>query len=170
VAFQVVFVVGDNDVAAPQNLAAAVNYDCANCLTYALAQQLFITLDGPLSEEAMAQLDAIWEALAAFGEEITAIPLSEIQDRLDEFEDAILEVIEADQPGTVPSDEGSETPTEEESDTSPGVTPSPDPTSSAEPSDDSAEEPAESESPTDEPTSSSPTAEPSPTAESSPTG
>ena len=102
VAFQVVFVVGDNDVAAPQNLAAAVNYDCVNCLTYALAQQLFVTLDGPLTDEAMAQLDAIWAELAAFGEEITSIPLDEIQDRLDEFEEQILAVIEADQPGTVP--------------------------------------------------------------------
>ena len=48
-AFQVVLVTGDNHVAVPQNLSAAVNYDCVNCLTYALATQLFVTLDGPLS-------------------------------------------------------------------------------------------------------------------------
>ena len=48
VAFQVVLVVGDADVAVPQNLAVAVNYDCTSCLTYALAVQLFVTLDGPL--------------------------------------------------------------------------------------------------------------------------
>ena len=46
----------------------------------------------------MEQLDAIWSQLAAFGQDIASIPLAEIQDRLDEFEEAILAVIEADQP------------------------------------------------------------------------
>ena len=43
-------VIGENHVAVPQNISAAVNYDCVNCLTYALATQLFVTLDGPLSD------------------------------------------------------------------------------------------------------------------------
>ena len=172
VAFQVVFVVGDNDVAAPQNLAAAVNYNCVNCLTYALAQQLFITLDGPLSDEAMGQLDTIWAALGAFGQEITSIPLDEIQDRLDEFEQQILAVIEADQPGTVPSaPPASESPTD-------GTTPAPEESTSSEPSPTSETEPSESPTPSESssPTetttpseSTSPTAETSPTTESSPT-
>ena len=102
IAFQVVMVIGDNDVAVPQNLAGAVNYNCVNCLTYALAQQLFITLDGPLSEEARAQLDEIWAQIAAFGQGITGVPLDLIDDKLDEFEQQILDVIETDQPGTVP--------------------------------------------------------------------
>jgi putative peptide zinc metalloprotease protein len=102
IAFQVVMVIGDNDVAVPQNLSGAVNYNCVNCLTYALAQQLFITLDGPLSEGARAQLDEIWTQIAAFGQSITGIPLDQIDDRLDEFEQQILDVIETDQPGTVP--------------------------------------------------------------------
>ncbi|HET6651854.1 MAG TPA: hypothetical protein VFH10_04365, partial [Nocardioides sp.] len=102
IAFQVVMVIGDNDVAVPQNLSGAVNYNCVNCLTYALAQQLFITLDGPLSEEARAQLDEIWAQIAAFGQTITGIPLDQIDDKLDEFQQQILDVIETDQPGTVP--------------------------------------------------------------------
>ncbi len=102
VAFQVVIVIGDNDVAVPQNLAGAVNYNCVNCLTYAIAQQLFITLDGPLSDEAMAELDEIWAQIAEFGQNITGVPLDQIDDRLDEFEQQILTVIETDQPGTVP--------------------------------------------------------------------
>ena len=52
VGFQIVLVTGDNHVAAPANISAAVNYDCVNCLSYALATQLFLTLDGPLSDEA----------------------------------------------------------------------------------------------------------------------
>ena len=36
VAFQVVLIVGQANVAIPQNLSAAVNYSCIRCLTYAL--------------------------------------------------------------------------------------------------------------------------------------
>ena len=49
--------VGEADVVVPQNLATAVNYDCLQCLTYALATQLVVTLDGPLSDESMAALE-----------------------------------------------------------------------------------------------------------------
>ena len=103
IAFQVVLVLGDNHVSAPENLAVAVNSDCVNCLTYALAKQLFVTLDGPLSADAQAQLDAIWAQLAAFAADIETVPLSEIDDHLDVFTAQILAIIEADQPGTVPS-------------------------------------------------------------------
>jgi putative peptide zinc metalloprotease protein len=97
VGFQVVLVVGENHVAAPQNIAAAVNYDCVNCLTYALASQLFVTLDGPLSDAGMAELTALWEQIEAFGTQIPDLPLSEIQTRLDDFERQILQIIEKDQ-------------------------------------------------------------------------
>ncbi len=103
VAFQVVMVIGDNDVAAPQNLAGAVNYDCVNCLTYALAQQLFITLDGPLSEEATGPARRDLDRRSPPSVRASpSIPLDQIDDKLDEFEQQILDVIETDQPGTVP--------------------------------------------------------------------
>jgi putative peptide zinc metalloprotease protein len=64
VAYQVVFVIDtdatDDNVAAPQNLAGALNYDCVNCMSYALAQQLFFTLDRPLTDDEMARLDEVW--------------------------------------------------------------------------------------------------------------
>jgi putative peptide zinc metalloprotease protein len=103
VAFQVVLVVGDSDTVVPQNLSGALNDDCVNCLTYALAQQLLVTLDGPLSESAMAELDALWQQIGAFAADIQSVPLSEIDDQLDSFAAQILAIIEADQPGTVPS-------------------------------------------------------------------
>ena len=109
VAYQVVFVIDtieDNDnVAVPQNLAGALNYECVNCLTYALAQQLFVTLDEPLSEEAMADLRELWKEIAAYGEAIEAgeVPLDEIEGRLEEFTTEIKIIIETDQPGTFPS-------------------------------------------------------------------
>ncbi len=160
VAFQVVLVVGDNDVAAPQNLAGAVNVDCVNCLTYAVAQQLFITLDGPLSEEAMARLNEIWAAIADFGQQIASIPLDQIDDQLDAFELAVLEVIEADQPGTVPFPSASPS---DGATLSPSETPSDDP--SASPSDASTTAP--SESPSDSTTPSATPAPTSPTTSSS---
>jgi putative peptide zinc metalloprotease protein len=105
VGFQVVFTVGDNHVAVPQNLSGALNYDCINCLTYALAQQLFVTLPGPLSDDAMAELDALWQRIADFGARIEAgeVPLSEIQSTLNDFEEQILAIVAADQPGVIPA-------------------------------------------------------------------
>ena len=112
VSFQVVLVVGDNNVAAPQNLAGALTSDCVNCLTYALAKQLFVTLDGPLSFEAMEALDALWAEIATYGASIAAgdVPLDEIAAQLDAYEQEIFAIIEADQPGTIPSPAASASP------------------------------------------------------------
>jgi putative peptide zinc metalloprotease protein len=98
VGFQVVLVTGHNHVAVPQNISAAVNYDCVNCLTYALATQLFVTLDGPLSDASAKQLDALWQEIAEFGAHITSVPLEEIRGRLSAYEQQILDVVGADQP------------------------------------------------------------------------
>jgi putative peptide zinc metalloprotease protein len=97
VGFQVVLVTGDNHVAVPQNISAAVNSDCVNCLTYALATQLFVTLDGPLSEAGPQQISALWREIASFGTHITEVPLSEIRSRLTAYETQILEIIEKEQ-------------------------------------------------------------------------
>jgi putative peptide zinc metalloprotease protein len=109
VAYQVVFVVDNNgagdNVVAPQNLAGALNYDCVNCLTYALARQVFITLDEPLSDEAMAKLDVLWGEIAAYEHKIEAgeVPPDEIEAQLDAYTEEIKAIVEADQPGTIPT-------------------------------------------------------------------
>ncbi|MGH3331777.1 MAG: hypothetical protein ACRDPJ_10815 [Nocardioidaceae bacterium] len=100
VAFQVVLVLGQSDAIVPQNLAAAVNYHCIECVTYALATQLVVTLDGPLGDDAAAELEALWRRIAAYGDTIEGVPLSEIQDQLSAFEDQILAIIERDRGGT----------------------------------------------------------------------
>lgn len=108
VAYQVVFVIDtddtDDNVAIPQNLAGALNYDCVNCLTYAIAQQLFVTLDEPLSEDAVAELDAVWADIAAYQARIEAgeVPPDEIAAQLDEYTHQIKAIVEEDQPGTFP--------------------------------------------------------------------
>ncbi|PRC45285.1 hypothetical protein C6A85_95935, partial [Mycobacterium sp. ITM-2017-0098] len=115
VAYQVVFVVdnddADDNVVAPQNLAGALNSDCVNCLTYALARQLFITLDEPLSDNAMRELDGVWREMATFEREIEAGMLSreEIETRLEGYTQQMVEIVRADQPEAVASTAGTST-------------------------------------------------------------
>jgi putative peptide zinc metalloprotease protein len=112
VAFQVVLVVGSADVVVPQNLAAAVNYACVECVTYALATQLVVSLPGPLGEAGMAELAAIWEELRRFGEQIQDVPLAQLRNRLTEFEARILDVVQehSEESGDPPAEAGSPEP------------------------------------------------------------
>ncbi|ODQ87993.1 hypothetical protein BHQ17_18745 [Mycolicibacterium holsaticum] len=109
VSYQVVFVIDQDDtndnVAVPQNLAGALNYKCVNCMTVSLARQLFVTLDEELSAEAKAELEALWQEIDAYGDDIAAgkVPLNEIDGQLDEYTTEIMWIVENDQPGTFPS-------------------------------------------------------------------
>jgi putative peptide zinc metalloprotease protein len=96
VGFQVVLIVGQADVVVPENLSAAANYNCVRCLTYALASQLVLTLDGPLSEDGMARLNALWQEIAGFGRTLQDVPLSEIEDRLSAYKEQLMEIVRAD--------------------------------------------------------------------------
>ena len=100
VGFQVVLIVGQTDVIVPENLSAAANYNCVRCLTYALASQLVLTLDGPLSADGMARLNALWQQIAEYGRNLQNVPLSEIQGRLGAFKQQIMEVIKSDPSAT----------------------------------------------------------------------
>ena len=148
ISFQVVLVVGDADTVVPANLATAVNYNCVRCLTYALASQLVVTLDGPLSDEGMAALRDLWAEIAAYAGSIPGRSLSELQGALEDFQDRILEVIESDpsrassedesdagDPGESSSADPSEAPTEatpgESTSAEPGETPAESPTAPA---------------------------------------
>ena len=127
VGFQVVLIVGQTDVIVPENLSAAANYNCVRCLTYALASQLVLTLDGPLSADGMTRLNALWQQIAEYGRNLQNVPLSEIQGRLDAFKLQIMEVIRSDpsatpggSTGTAPATTGSAGPRREPS--QPGAT------------------------------------------------
>jgi putative peptide zinc metalloprotease protein len=104
VAFQVVLVVGQVDVVVPQNLSAAVNYSCVECVTYALATQLVLSLPESLDPRSLAELEALWREIAAFGASLEGVPLSELQARLSAFEAQILEIVRTD-PGAAPAGE-----------------------------------------------------------------
>ncbi|NYD40383.1 hypothetical protein [Nocardioides panaciterrulae] len=132
VSFQVVLVTGQADVAVPQNLSVSATDGCVGCLSYALAVQLFVTLDGPLSDGANAKLDDLWQQIARFGDHVEDVPLSEIRAQLTDFETQILAIIEEDQP-TV-TDPGTATDPSASASASPSTSPSADPSSSADPS------------------------------------
>jgi putative peptide zinc metalloprotease protein len=100
VGFQVVLIVGQADVIVPENLSAAANYNCVRCLTYALANQLVLTLDGPLSGDGMARLNALWAEIAEFGRNLQNVPLSEIQGRLEAFMEQVMEIVRNDPSAT----------------------------------------------------------------------
>jgi putative peptide zinc metalloprotease protein len=106
VAFQVVLLVGSVDVVVPQNLSVAVNYACVECVTYALATQLVVSLPDGLSEAGVAELAEVWSELAAFGRQIQGVPLSELRDRLTEFEERILAVVQEEATGEPPAGTG----------------------------------------------------------------
>ena len=103
VGFQVVLIVGQADVVVPENIAAAVNYECVLCVTYALAKQLVLTLPGALSPAAMTELNRVWAQLQEFGARIEDVPLSQIQAELNKFEQAIRAIVER-EAGTIAGD------------------------------------------------------------------
>jgi putative peptide zinc metalloprotease protein len=121
VAYQVVFVIDsdpDNDnVAVPQNLAGALNYECVNCMTYALARQLFVTFDHPLSEAEKAALDEalqdVWARIEEFEEAVRNgdVPVDQIAPQLEAYTEEIVVIVETLQPGTFPSLTPTQTPT-----------------------------------------------------------
>ncbi|WP_284980158.1 hypothetical protein [Arthrobacter sp. fls2-241-R2A-200] len=121
VGFQVVLIVGQANVIVPQNLSTAANYNCVRCLTYALASQLVLTLDGPLSSEGMSKLTALWQQIAEYGRNLQNVPLSEIQGKLQGFKEQIIAIIRA-EPGASPA--GTTGPTTP-ANTSPGATQAP---------------------------------------------
>lgn len=123
VGFQVVLIVGQTDVIVPENLSAAANYDCVRCLTYALASQLVLTLDGPLSADGMTRLNELWQQIAEYGRGLEDVPLSEIQGRLDAFRAQIMEVIKSD-PSATPRVPSGTAPATSGTSPSPSATPS----------------------------------------------
>lgn len=133
VGFQVVLIVGQADVVVPENLSAAANYNCLRCLTYALASQLVLTLDGPLSPEGMSRLTALWQQIAEYGRNLQNVPLSEIQGKLNGFKEQIMEIVRTD-PSATPGGAGTPTaPATASPGATPGATPSPSPAATDQP-------------------------------------
>jgi putative peptide zinc metalloprotease protein len=68
VSFQLVLVVGRSDTIMPINVAEALNVNCPQCLTVAIAKQIVVTLQSVPSDELLAKLTAALEKLGAIDE------------------------------------------------------------------------------------------------------
>lgn len=93
IAFQIVLVIGQADVAIPQNLAGSLNYACIQCVTQALAQQLVLTLPGAPSEATTAELEALFAEIQEFGANLEGLNIEQVRARLTEYEAQLLEVV-----------------------------------------------------------------------------
>jgi putative peptide zinc metalloprotease protein len=116
VGFQEVLIEDQPEVIAPGNHSAAVNYNCTECNTHALASQLVLTVDCGLSDDGMEQLSALWEEIDAYGTNLQDVPLSEVQPRLEAYKQEIIAIVQADPSAT---EDGTETSTETGDDESP---------------------------------------------------
>jgi putative peptide zinc metalloprotease protein len=143
VAFQVVLVLDDARVIVPQNLAVAASYDCYRCITAAIAQQLVLSVGDDPDDQQLLALGAVWDRLVEFARTITSYSLTEVTDRLDDFEAEVVQIL------------GSAPPLEPEPDTTTTLEPSPTPTAVPSPT---ASSTSGSLSPTGSPTTSSPSA------------
>ena len=105
VSFQVVLVVGQAHVVAPQNIAAAVTYHCVACITQALATQLVVTVPGPLPAPTVQQLDALWSRIVAFEQDVGSLSFDQVQSAIASFEQEIVALVRPDltAPGAAPS-------------------------------------------------------------------
>jgi putative peptide zinc metalloprotease protein len=93
IAFQVVLVVGEAHVVAPQNIAAAVSYHCFACVTQALAAQLVVTVPRRLSPEAMRQLAVIWTQAVVLERHLGGMTFAQIRSAIASVERQILAVV-----------------------------------------------------------------------------
>ncbi|MEU7526729.1 hypothetical protein AB0A74_13425 [Saccharothrix sp. NPDC042600] len=93
VAFQVVLVVGEANVVVPENVAVAVNHSCVECVTYALASQLVVSLPEDLSPEAKARLEEVWAQLSRLAEDVPGMTAAQIQQSLEDAKSRILDVL-----------------------------------------------------------------------------
>ncbi len=153
IAFQIVLVIGQADVAIPQNLAGSLNYACVQCVTEALAQQIVLTLPGIPSEATIAELEALFTEIQEFGANLEGLSIEEVRARLTEYEAQLLEVVKDEITLQQVTPSGSPR-------ASAGASASPDPQRSASPSPSARS--GSSPSPTPQASSVSPSASPSP--------
>ncbi|MGH8862678.1 MAG: hypothetical protein ACRDVG_15840, partial [Jatrophihabitantaceae bacterium] len=93
IAFQVVLIVGDAHVIAPQNISAAVSYNCLRCVTAALAIQLDVSLTGPPGADTAARLQVLFAQIKKFGHNLQGLTFSQIHAQLVAYEKQLLTIV-----------------------------------------------------------------------------
>jgi putative peptide zinc metalloprotease protein len=93
VAFQVVLIVGNAHVVSPENISAAVSYNCIRCATAALAVQLDVSIPGKPDATTTQKLNALWAKIQAFGKHLRGLTFLQIHAQLVGFEKQILAIV-----------------------------------------------------------------------------
>jgi putative peptide zinc metalloprotease protein len=93
ISFQVVLIVGNAHVIAPQNISAAVGFNCVKCVTAALAIQLDVQLPGQLDGSTSARLTALWKRIMAFSKHLRSLSLVQIRNKITAYEKQILQIL-----------------------------------------------------------------------------
>ena len=93
VAFQVVVIVGSADVIVPQNLSAALNYECFRCITAAIANQLVVTVESLPGVEQQIALADVWEEITAFAATIPTLPLADVIAQLESYKEEMVAIL-----------------------------------------------------------------------------
>jgi putative peptide zinc metalloprotease protein len=126
IAFQVVLIFSDPEVASPTNLALAVNFECDACVSFASAFQWALTTDGPVhfTPEGNRQLAEVRQRLHELGK-MEGLTLEQLTAELQALAAIIANVLEnemisagpAEQPAASPPPPPPATTTTEPTDT-----------------------------------------------------
>ena len=127
IAFQVVLIFSDPEVASPTNLALAVNWECDACVSFASAFQWALTTDGPVrfTAEGNTQLAEVRQRLHELGK-MEGLTLEQLTAELQALADMIANVLQnemvsagpaAEPPPSPPPPPPATTTTEEPADT-----------------------------------------------------
>jgi putative peptide zinc metalloprotease protein len=92
VSFQLVLVVGQTDKIMPINVAEALNLDCPECITTAIAKQIVVSLRSAPSEDLLRRLTAELQKLDAID---TSDPPAEVLAQVNAVTDAIQRELDA---------------------------------------------------------------------------
>jgi hypothetical protein len=80
-------------IVVPQNLSGAVTYRCIVCFADALAVQLAVTVDRPLTAAQRDAVLAVWRKIIAFGSHLVGLSFAQIQDALAGYQRQIVAIV-----------------------------------------------------------------------------
>jgi putative peptide zinc metalloprotease protein len=106
IAFQIVLIFSDPEVATPTNLALAVNWECEACVSFASAFQWALTTDGPVhfTAEGNRQLAEVRQRLHELGK-MENLTLEQLLAELQALADVVGNVLENEMVSSGPPEE-----------------------------------------------------------------
>lgn len=106
-AFQLLLVIGDTDVAVPQNVALARNTACESCFTFASATQLILGFDSSvrLTDEGQRRLDELQRSLASLEQRAASLDAEALAAEVAAAKAELLDIVEDEVVDVEPAEE-----------------------------------------------------------------